>query len=170
MIQIKINLDNGAIKSCAFTGHRQLLDDFSPKALKTLVRSLVKDGVRTFYVGMAEGFDLAAAEVVLREKKKDPSLKLVACIPFYGQERRFSDEDKKRYAAILRKADEQVYVSEHYRTTCFFERNRYMADRADVLVAYLNQPKGGTAYTVRYFQKKKPSAPVYFLGDHEGIF
>ena len=38
-----------------------------------------------------------------------------------------------------------------------------MADRADVLVAYLKQNTGGTAYTVKYFQKKKPLNRVIFV-------
>jgi uncharacterized phage-like protein YoqJ len=154
---------NEPMKSCAFTGHRTLDKDFSQRLLKKYVLSLIEDGVEIFYTGMAMGFDLIAAETVLALKKKFPQVKLIACIPYYGQERNFSGKDKGRYASILKKADEKVLISETFTKYCFLERNRYMCDRADVLVAYLKREEGGTAYTVRYFQKIKPFKRIVFL-------
>lgn len=162
MEQLRIE-QNEPIKSCAFTGHRTLDKDFSQKALKKYVLSLIKEGVEIFYTGMAMGFDLIAAETVLSCKKKFPQIQLIACIPYYGQERRFSEKDKDRYAAILKKADEKVLLSAEYKRSCFLDRNRYMSDRADVLVAYLKKDVGGTAYTVKYFQKTKPQNRVIFV-------
>ena len=137
--------------------------DFSPKLLKKYVLALISDGVDVFYSGMALGFDLIAAETVLSCKKKFPNIRLIACIPHYGQEARYSEKDKARYTKILKKADEQVLLSEEFTKNCYMDRNRYMADRADVLVAYLKQKTGGTAYTVKYFQKKKPLNRVVFV-------
>ncbi len=112
---------------------------------------MIEQGVVTFYNGMAMGFDLTAAELVLELKKKFPQVKLIACVPCYGQEKRYSAEDKERYANILHRADETVTLAERYHTGCMHERNRYMVDRADYLLAYCHDDKGGTAYTVRYF-------------------
>ena len=162
MEQLTIQL-NQQMKSCAFTGHRTLDKDFSQKLLKKYVLALIDDGVEIFYTGMAMGFDLIAAETVLSCKKKFPNVRLIACIPYYGQERRFSEKDKDRYAAILKKVDEKVLLSTEYKKSCFLERNRYMCDRADVLVAYLRKEEGGTAYTVRYFQKTKPQKRIVLL-------
>lgn len=36
-----------------------------------------------------------------------------------------------------------------------FERNRYMADHSDICVCYCTSGEGGTAYTVRYAEKKE---------------
>jgi hypothetical protein len=36
------------------------------------------------------------------------------------------------------------------------KRDKYMADNADILIAYLKKPTGGTAFTVNYFTKKYP--------------
>jgi uncharacterized phage-like protein YoqJ len=162
MEQLTITYHN-PIKSCAFTGHRTLDKDFSPRLLKKYVLALISDGVDVFYSGMAIGFDLIAAETVLSCKKKFPNIRLVACIPHYGQEKRYSEKDKARYAKILKNADEQVLLCEEFTKNCYMDRNRYMADRADVLVAYLKQNTGGTAYTVKYFQKKKPLNRVIFV-------
>ena len=100
------NLNENREKSCVFTGHRELLDDFSARELKKGIESAVADGCTIFYNGMAIGFDLIAAEEVVKFKKKNKNIKLIACIPCYGQEKYFSDKDKKRYAKILKKADE----------------------------------------------------------------
>ena len=57
-------------KKCAFTGHRQLGEDFSARKLKKEIKKMMEAGVETFYNGMAMGFDLIAAETVLKWKKK----------------------------------------------------------------------------------------------------
>jgi uncharacterized phage-like protein YoqJ len=143
-------------QTCAFTGHRELYDGFSKLKLTMAVRRLAQEGVHTFYNGMAMGFDLLAAETVLALKKEYPQLKLVACIPCYNQEKNFSDEDKKRYVQILKRADEQVLLSEKYYRGCMQVRDQYMVDRADVLVCYCIKETGGAAYTKKYCQKKYP--------------
>lgn len=146
--------------SCAFTGHREFYEGFSKRKLTATVKRLTEEGVVTFYNGMAMGFDLLAAETVLALKKKNPQIKLVACIPCYNQEKSFSPEDKKRYARILKKADEQVLLSQNYYRGCMQVRDQYMVDNADVLVCYCVKETGGAAYTVKYCQKKYPLKPI----------
>ncbi len=160
--QISLQPNEKAV-SCAFTGHRDLPPDFSYALLKKQVLSLIEQGVNTFYVGMARGFDLQAAKAVISLKKKFPFIKWIACIPFFGQEKNFCAADKKKYVQYLKKADETVVLSDTYYKGCMHERDRYMADRADVLIAFLRHETGGTAYTVRYFQKKYPFKRVIFL-------
>ena len=140
--------------ACVFTGHRELGDDFSKKTLKKEVENLIKEGVTTFYTGMARGFDLIAGETILDLKKKY-DVKLIACIPYYGQEKNFIEKDKKRYADVLKKCDEKVLLSESYYKGCLLARNRYMADRSDCMIAYLRKEEGGTAYTLNYFKRKR---------------
>ena len=147
-------------KTCAFTGHRVLEKDFSEKKLKNAIKSLLDNEVFTYYNGMAIGFDLLAAEILLSFKDKYPQIKLVACIPCADQNRFYSIKDKKRYAEILKQADEQVVLSETYTKYCMHKRNRYMCDRAGYLITYCNKPIGGTAYTVEYFQKNNPYGEV----------
>ena len=36
-----------------------------------------------------------------------------------------------------------------------FKRNRYMVDHSDICVCYCTSGEGGTAYTVRYAEKKE---------------
>ena len=149
--------------ACAFTGHRVLEGDFSKRKLKQEIKKCIENGVEVFYNGMAMGFDLLSAETVLSLKKKYPFVKLIACVPCYNQEKSFTEEDKKRYCKILKKADETVVLSPYYYNGCMQNRNRYMADRADILIAYCNAETGGAAYTVKYFQKTKPFGEIIFI-------
>lgn len=150
-------------KSCAFTGHRFLDKDFSVNSLKKQVKRLIERGVETFYCGMAQGFDLIAAEVVLHYKKKYKNVQLHACIPCANQEKYYLAEDKKRYFHIIKKADEITVLSERYKKGCMLARDRFMADKADVLLAYCKKSTGGTAYTVNYFTDKYPLKEKVFL-------
>ena len=140
-------------KACAFTGHRELGEDFSARKLKKQIKQLMESGVTTFFNGVAVGFDLLSAEYVLELKKKFPDVKLIACVPCYGQEKNYSEQDKERYARIIKEADEVVTLAEYYFRGCMQKRDRYMVDNADLLICYCRKSTGGTAYTVRYFEK-----------------
>ena len=138
-------------------------ESFSKEKLEKIVLSLVEKGVTNFFCGMAKGFDLCAAEVVLKIKEKFPQMKLVACVPYFGQEKAFSKEDKKRYVQILRNCHLKMTFAETYYKGCTLVRDEYMADHADVLVAYLKKQTGGTAYTVKYFKNKYKEKEIIFL-------
>ena len=167
MEQMRMKTENKIPKSCAFTGHRQIESDFSPKLLWDTLEQYVKNGVTTFYNGMAQGFDLLAAEAVLSLKKIYPQIRLIACIPCYHQEKSFSDTDKARYVSILQRADEQVLLSDVYFRGCMQVRNKYMVDRADALIAYCKKDKGGTAFTVNYCKKKYPEKEIVYVNVKE---
>lgn len=148
--------------TCALTGHRVLGKDFPAEGTEKKLRTLLENGTDTFLCGMALGFDLLCGEMLARLKKEFP-LRLVACVPCADQSGRYPFSEKKRYAALLERCDEQVVLHKRYETGCMFERNRYMVDRCDMVLAYLRGAceKGGTYYTVRYAQKT--GKPVLYV-------
>ena len=150
-------------RSCVFTGHRDLGLDFSAKKLKKAVIEEIENGVDTFYNGMAMGFDLIAAETVLSLKKKYPQVKLILCCPCYGQEKYFSEKDKKRYSKIWKKGDEKIVLADSYYRGCMQVRDQYMVERADCMIAYCKKETGGTAYTVKCFKRMKKDGKIIFL-------
>lgn len=141
-------------KTCAFTGHRNVGDDLDINALTELVQTLIDKGVDTFLDGMARGFDLIAAQVVVKLKEKNPQIKLIACVPCPNQEKYFSDEDKEIYYSVLEKCDEVKILSERYYKGCMHTRNRFMVDNSSKLIAYDRAEDGGTVYTVGYAGKR----------------
>lgn len=86
--------------SVAFTGHRTYRGA-AADALRRTVGELYARGFRTFLSGMAVGFDLAAAEAVLELRERVPGVRLVAAVPFRGQEMRFSPADRERFRRVL---------------------------------------------------------------------
>ena len=113
------------------------------------------EGVTEWLSGMALGTDLWGAEIVLSLKKKNPALRLHCILPCEGQEVKWPKAEQERYRSILRQADEVVYVSRAYHSDCMLERNRYMVDRASILLAVYNGTyRSGTAMTVRYAKEQ----------------
>ncbi len=132
--------------SAAFTGHRSY-DGRCNAALAQCLRGLHARGFRTFLCGMAVGFDMAAAEVLLSLAL--PGVRLVAVVPFPDQPRRFSPRDRARYEALLAAADETITVSATYHPGCYAMRNDFLVAHASTVVTYYDGSPGGTHYTVR---------------------
>lgn len=140
-------------KSVAFTGHRNVPRYMEQKLRRRVskeVASLYEQGYRTFLCGMAVGFDMLAAEVVLSLKETLPQIRLVAVVPYRGQSERWTPCEQRKYERLLAMADIVKVLSERYYNGCLLRRNDYMISHANRIVAYFDgKPKGGTFYTVR---------------------
>ena len=158
----QLSFEKETYSSCAITGHREIEGKIFPKKVEQALEEIIQMGVTTFYNGLAMGWDLLTAERIIKLKKKYPQVRLIGCVPFYGQERYFPDKDKVRYAKVLKGCDEVTLLSEQYYNGCLLRRNDYMIERADFLIAYLKEDEGGTAYTVRKFRAKK-GENIYFI-------
>ena len=134
--------------SVAFSGHRTYCGD-AADALHRTGGELSARGFRTFLSGMAVGFDLAAAEAVLELRERMPDVRLIAAVPFQGQEARFSQSDRERFSRVLSAADVVEVLSPVYHRGCYAVRNDFLVDHARVLVAWYDGSPGGTHYTVR---------------------
>lgn len=137
-------------KTCAFTGHRQVEDNFDVNRLEEVISAYVEEGYCTFLCGMAVGFDMIAAEIVIKLKNKYPEIRLVACIPCEGQSRYFSVVEKQRYKKFLQSCDEVKILSDRYYRGCMQARDRYMVDNSQLVIAYKRVNSGGTYYTLNY--------------------
>lgn len=159
------------IQICAFTGHRPTRFSFkyneSAPACVTLKNVLAEQIARLYHrsitqylTGCALGVDMWAGEAVLAFAEQHPEISLCCIIPFAGQEKRWTLEQQARYKALLQRSNKTVVIKERYTDDCYFERNRYMVDNSDILLAvydYEASKPSGTGYTVRYAQSlKKP--------------
>lgn len=146
-------------KSIAFTGHRIIplvrQEDVRVRLIAA-VAFACKSGMTRFYCGMALGFDMMAAEVVLSLKDQFPDIRLIAVVPFSGQSDRWDSSEQERYRQILAKADKVVILSGNYFRGCLLRRNDYMLSHSCGVIAYYNgKPQGGTSYTVRKAERMK---------------
>lgn len=148
-------------KVAAFTGHRKkrmLRGDADNRVLAGQIREGVADmvmylygqGFREFYSGFAEGFDMTAAEAVLKLREHYEDIVLVAAIPFRSQPAWFDPQDQLLYRELLGQADRVVMLSENYYRGCYLRQDEYMVSRASLVIAYWdNVREGGTYHTVR---------------------
>lgn len=139
--------------SVAFTGHRAIPSERQGRLrerLKEAVTLSYRLGMRHFYCGMALGFDMMAAEVVLSLKGSLTGIRLTAVIPFKGQSDRWRYGEQERYSHILGMADEVVCLSDRYFDGCLLRRNDYLLSHSNGVIAYFDgKPRGGTFYTCR---------------------
>jgi uncharacterized phage-like protein YoqJ len=173
-----INMDLQNITVC-FTGHRSYVPRADDEArLAEALEAAWADGYRVFISGMAPGFDLAAAEAVQRlkashsspllandggptqpdgvaksDREAGPSdgIRLIAAIPFPGQPRGYTDEDRRRYDTLLDAADEVRVLADRYSHGCYYRRDDWMVDRSARIVCWYDSTRRGTGtrYTVR---------------------
>ncbi len=143
-------------KSCCFTGHRNIPDAdglWIRKRVRQEIKALSQQGIEIFFAGGAKGFDTFAAQEIVRLREENmPQLRLVLALPYLGQDKNWAAKDSAAYHALIRKADEVIYVSDCYKKGCYLLRDRYMVDNSAYCLCYLNrnQRRSGTAYTIRY--------------------
>lgn len=153
-------------KTVCFTGHRseklprgEALE-LLRKRLDLEIERALQDGYDTFLFGGAYGFDLMAAEEVLKKKvlidlQNPRRIRLVAIIPFEGQAIRFSVSDHEQYYEIMPKCDEVITLNTRYSSQCYAQRNQYMVDHSNrVICCWNRQAVSGTAQTVRMAEKQ----------------
>ena len=150
---------------CCFTGHREdklqrsekeVLDD-----LKQAIIQAINDGYTTFITGMAYGVDIWAGELVLEQRKKNRSIKLIAAIPFEGFDSYWSENWRKRYGKLLKKANEVNYICDGYASFAYQRRNAWMIDRSSRVIAVYNGEPSGTRNTINY--AKKLDVPIVLI-------
>lgn len=156
--------------SCAITGHRPTRFKWKYKENNTGCKRLKKrihdqivllyeKGVRRFYVGGALGVDMWAGEIILRlkEEQEYKDIELVIAFPFQGYNEGWDPRSKERLAFLIHHSAECVTVGQTACGESYLQRNRYMVDHADCLLAVYDRNytiRSGTGQTVRYAESK----------------
>jgi len=154
---------------CAFTGPRPKSLPFrfeqSDNHYKSLndrltdkIAQLCYEGYLDFYCGMAIGCDLLCGEIVVSLMPRYSDIKLHAVVPFKGQADTWARDDQIHYQHLLQQCATQICLHDHYKNEYYMERNRYLVDNCDILLAVCDPDKipcrSGTGATVRYAQAK----------------
>ena len=140
------------MRACSFTGHRSITASHRDEIIPLTARAIeyaYSEGCRDFYVGGAVGFDTVAAREVIRFRMSHPDVRLIMLLPCMNQDERWSGRQRSAYEHILSSADEITYISESYRDGCMRERNLQLAERADILIAYVGRRNSGSAQTAK---------------------
>ena len=135
--------------------HREYLSE-QDAAEHTLEEIIQTDDDFIFYSGGMGEFDKKCESAVRRIKRTHPerSIRLVLVLPYLTHE---INRDKEYFEAYY---DDIVVPTElmgvHYKAA-IKKRNRWMVDRADVVLAYIYRDFGGAFDTTRYaYRMGKP--------------
>ena len=119
------------------------------------IENLIESGYTYFISGGAVGVDMDFADAVLQAKKQHKDIVLEIVVPCRNQDLKWSKDDKKHYAEILKSADIVNILSENYTSFCMQMRNEYMVDKSDLVIAFWNgEESGGTWNTISYAKRK----------------
>lgn len=128
-----------------YCGHAQVVQIKQvAEWLYTTTQRLIEQGATTFYLGGCGAFDNLAASVLRAQKKRYPQIELILVLAYLESAKNISGYDSTVYPSL-----ETVP-----RRFAILHRNRWMADAADAVVAYVLHDWGGAAAMLQYAKRK----------------
>ena len=177
-------------KAFCVTGHREKLIepykgnpenfDITCTAIKMMldryISGLMDEGYTTMLSGLAEGFDLWAAECMLKRKRYMENCHLIGVMPFMRHSNGFSRKNKELLRVVERYADYLVTTCDDFRVEygrkltavtnpdVYRKRNYFLVDSSTAVIAFCNKDefRSGTSQTIRYSMRQ--GIPVYCFG------
>ena len=129
-----------------FCGHRDMLQQEGVRSwLVGCVEKLIQEGASDFYLGGYGAYDRMAAGVVWKMKERYPQIRSTLVMPYLDWTPDISQYDVTIYPP-LELVPRRFAIS---------RRNRWLMDRADIVVAYVTHDWGGAAATLAYARRKK---------------
>lgn len=152
--------------SCCITGHREMKLPYRygtekyrqlKETLKAEIKSLMRQGVAHWYAGCQNGIDNLSAVIVLElatELNSTAYLHLVQ--PYEGMEKEFNQRQRQEFEMIKAKAKSIQVLNKTKTPDCYQERNHYMVDQSDFLIAVLDKRHmaSGTIMTINMAKRK----------------
>ena len=153
-------------KTCCVTGHRNIppqhIEGIKQK-LKTAIQQALSHGCTHFISGFAQGTDLLFASIVLQMQATNPSITLEAALPYQNR----TQSKNPLFHNLLLQCQKVTILHTNYTPSCFMDRNRYMVDHSDYLIAvYDGRKTGGTWNTLCYAQKRCASEHIASFSSH----
>ena len=124
------------MKTCTFFGHRDAPREVAP-ILRAVLAELIEQGVTRFYVGNQGGFDRMVNADLVRLREQYPHICHVMVLAYLPKEKNGQAEyENTIYPDGLELVPPKFAID---------KRNRWMLDRADVVITYVTAPFGGAA-------------------------
>ena len=112
-------------------------------------------GVDQLFVSVANWFKTSPTYAWL-------STKITAAVPCRGQELKWPIPSREEYHKLLALCDNVHYVTNgSFTSTCMEDRNQWMVDNSDIVIAVWDGKSGGTANCIRY--AKKQHKTIYYI-------
>ena len=134
----------------SFFGHRHI---DNPLAIDTVLDAIIGSLLQNkayveFLVGRNGEFDQLASSAIRRCKReiRDNNSAHVWVLPYVTADFRDHEDDYRAYYDEIEICDS---AASHYKSA-FQSRNRYMVDRSDLVVFFVERHEGGAYQTMRY--------------------
>jgi len=124
------------------------------------ITKAIENDYNTFISGMAPGFDIVAAELVILAKRAYPEkeLRLVSALPYdnFKDSRHFDCHWRDRYDSVIDHCHKIINVTNSTIETiyCYSKRNKFMVDNCSQLICYHTGKSGGTERTIQYAKSR----------------
>ena len=134
------------MKSCTFFGHRDVSEKIG-ETLTPLLIELIKKGVDMFYVGSQGNFDYTVIKTLKLLKIKYPHISYYIVLAYLPVKEVTACFDYKNtlYPEGLEAVPPKYAI---------IERNKWMIDKSDCVIVYVNQPSSNTAKFKAISEKK----------------
>lgn len=154
------------------------------KQLRVMILQAYESGYRTFITGMAMGVDQWAGHIVADLKPEHSDIKLIAAIPFASQPMVWTMAARGSWEIVLSDCDEIYVVDTNPEEVILMndilrdsripskdqkyliskklnDRNKWMVDKADCMLAVWKHTAGGTENCIKYAQSKNKTVIAY---------
>ncbi|MFI3326153.1 MAG: hypothetical protein R3Y35_08250 [Clostridia bacterium] len=129
-----------------FCGHSSVSDLVNvEKWLYDTTEDLILKGAKTFYLGGYGEFDVLCKRVLLKHKKKYSNIELILIVPYLNHNMITQGYDGTIYPEIENTPPKFAIV----------KRNKWMVEKADIVVAYVTHNFGGAFQTLRHAKTKR---------------
>jgi uncharacterized phage-like protein YoqJ len=155
----------------AFTGHRpEKIGGYNAASpLRVAVKEAIKEKLQRAISKFGESHSIVAITGGALGVDQDAALvahslnlPFIVAIPCKGQDSKWPLESRTQYRKILSFASKIVMVYDGpYNYTCMQDRNKWMVDHCNVLVAIWDGTSGGTAHCVNY--ARNASKPIVMI-------
>ena len=136
-------------KICAFCGHRDVLDFNAEKRVKIEIEKLIEKGFTVFYSGGMGEFDKICENVVRGVKRQNENIKLCLVLPYIKSG---VNNNPQYYNALYDEIIVPDLGNPHHKRA-ITERNRWIAEHSDMILAYVFRDYGGAWTMLKYAEK-----------------
>lgn len=127
-------------------GHSKIVfSDVAMIEYKKVLTELIEEGADEFLLGGYGNFDNISASILYELKETYPHIRLVLVTAYIDRGKDSDIYDDVEYPPI-----ENVPLK-----FAILERNKWMVDNSDVVIAHIIIPAGGAAKTLEYAERKK---------------
>lgn len=146
-----------------FCGHSKFYNEKEyERKIFDILEEKIGNNYAEIYLGEYGDFDSFAYDCCKKYKETHPNISLIFVTPYLATEyqKKHLTYRSKRFDSILYPEIEKVPLK-----FAILHRNRYMIDKSDFVIAYVNHKWGGAYQTYRYAKKKGKT--IFNLADLE---